>query len=966
MALNFSMMGLGFHFFVQDEATLGLRRIDQAFKNVSASAEEMYHRTKASLDQMERQMGALGDARVQGALRNTGLALLGIGAASFMLAGKAVQASVQFESAFAGVRKTVDATEAEYAVLKQQIREMAREIPASAEEITAVAEAAGQLGIKKEAIMGFTRVMVDLGVATNMTSDQAATSLARLANITQMPQDQFDRLGSTVVALGNNLATTESEIVEMGLRLAGAGHQIGLTEAQILSFAGALSSVGINVEAGGSSMSRVMISIANAVESGGEQLELFAKVAGVSALEFRKAFKEDAATAIITFIEGLGRMSKNGENVFAVLDQLKLSEIEVRDALLRAAGAGDLFRQSLEIGTKAWEENTALAREAQERYKTTESQLKLLRNTIRDIGYTIGDTILPTVNAAVGWLREFSAQWSTLPDGLQKAVAWMVVGGGALAGLVGAGFLFISMIPSFATGLTILKDTIIVNKIATLAHAAAMYVVRGATLAWAGAQRILNVVLRTTPIGWLIQRLAVLKTSLIATRFAALGTRAAMLVARGATLAWAGAQWVLNMALSANPIGALIRGLMLATIGIIYLARNWERVTATIGGLWSKLTGWFSGLPAWGKYLLAIFMPVIGLPLLIAENWEKIKAWFAGLPQAIAGFISAIPGFLGKLFLEDIPYWIGYGIGYMLRLVWEGVEAVVGFFASLPGRVVTFVVNLATQIPVWWAQIRDTGIQIIGQGIETITGFFAELPGRIWAFLVTVPGTILNIGAELWSAARQAGSQAVTGMVDTVRGLPGQIWDILTGVAESLINFGPRLWEAAKKAAGRLWEGFKEGLGIHSPSYIERAMTNILWTSREATRQVETDFKRLNGLTAQPTITMATAYEPPEPAGAPALQIAAQPEVAAVVAGTGAASTVPGERSVPVPIPQAVPASPPPPAPAPRQQPAAVTGTLSKVAETIRQPIQLVLDGRVLAEIIANIQAENEARAGAY
>ena len=187
---------------------------------------------------------------------------------------------------------------------------MAKQLPASAAEIAGVAEAAGQLGIKTENILGFTRVMIDLGVSTNLSADQAATALARLANITGMSQNDFDRLGSTIVDLGNNLATTEAEIVEMGLRLAGAGSQIGLTEAQIMSFAGALSSVGIEAEAGGSAFSKVMVDMQLAVETNSERLQDFAKVAGMSAEEFKKAFQEDAAGAIIAFIKDLEMLKK--------------------------------------------------------------------------------------------------------------------------------------------------------------------------------------------------------------------------------------------------------------------------------------------------------------------------------------------------------------------------------------------------------------------------------------------------------------------------------------------------------------------------------------------------------------------------------------------------------------------------------------------------------------------------------
>ena len=197
--------------------------------------------------------------------------------------GAAIKTGIDFESAFAGVKKTVDAPKEVIDKLRESIINMSKEMPQSASELAGIAEAAGQLGIETQNIEGFTKTMAQLGDATNMASTDAADSLARFANITGMSQTNFDRLGSVIVDLGNNMATTESEITAMGMRLAGAGHQVGMSEAQIMSFAAALSSVGIEAEAGGSAFSTVMSKMQLAVEQGGESLNDFANVAGMSA-----------------------------------------------------------------------------------------------------------------------------------------------------------------------------------------------------------------------------------------------------------------------------------------------------------------------------------------------------------------------------------------------------------------------------------------------------------------------------------------------------------------------------------------------------------------------------------------------------------------------------------------------------------------------------------------------------------
>lgn len=332
--------------------------------------------------------------------------------------------AISWESAFAGVRKTVTGTEADFRMLEDGIISMANRMPATREEIAGVAEAAGQLGIATPNILDFSETMIGLGESTNLAANEAATSLARLANITQMPQAEFDRLGSTIVDLGNNFATTEAEIVAMGLRIAGAGSQVGLTEAEILGLSAALSSVGIEAEAGGSAISRIMIDIATSVDHGGESLAKLAEVAGMTSEEFANLWRNDTAAAMTAFIEGLGEVDASGQSLFGTLEELGYTEIRTRDALLRLAGAGELVGESMGVANNAWEENTALVDEVSKRYATAESQLRIFGNQVTNIARVAGAQLVPMLLGAVDAIRDFASWAAELGSEIGDSSGW--------------------------------------------------------------------------------------------------------------------------------------------------------------------------------------------------------------------------------------------------------------------------------------------------------------------------------------------------------------------------------------------------------------------------------------------------------------------------------------------------------------------------------------------------------------
>lgn len=384
------------------EATLRLRdEMAAALKRAEAAVASFMARAKAAGAPLDT-LGAKYDKLVKEADKvASGLTRVGVGLTAGVTApaALAVKAAMDFEHTFAQVRKTVEGTPAQLNAVADSMRQIAARTPTAVTELNRIAGLGGQLGVPRDELARFTEVIAEVGVASDLTVEAAATSFAQFQNIMRTPVGETRNLGSAVIALGNNLATTESKIVEMAQRIAGAGQAIGLSEAQVLGYGAALSAMGIEAEAGGTAISRTFKEIAVAVATGSAQVGEFARVAGMSKDAFAQLFQADAGAATQAFIEGLARTAAEGGNVIKVLDEMGIVEVRQSDALLRLSSNTELLRKSLGLANDGWRQNTALAKEAALFNDTLTNRLKTLGNNLFLVGERIGKMFTPALRA---------------------------------------------------------------------------------------------------------------------------------------------------------------------------------------------------------------------------------------------------------------------------------------------------------------------------------------------------------------------------------------------------------------------------------------------------------------------------------------------------------------------------------------------------------------------------------------
>lgn len=602
----------------------------------------------------------------------------------------ATKASIDFESAFTGVRKTVDATEDEFAALSKGIKDMSGVMPQSASEIAGVMEVAGQLGVRgTDNLLEFTKTMVMLGDATNLSSEEAATSIARVMNIMGTSGEDVSRFGATIVDLGNNFATTESEIVSMTNRLAAGGKLAGLTEPEIMALATAMSSVGIEAEAGGTAMTQTFNEIEKAVANGGDTLAEFARVSGMSAEEFSSVWKTSPITAIQSFISGLGKLDEQGESAVLVLDNLGLTGIRQSNMLKSLGLASDLLADSIDTANNAWEENTALVNEAETRYGTTESKLAMLRNSAQNLAASFGELLTPMLDS-LNQLIQGLIRWLSGLSDKQKQVIVDIL---KLVATIGPVLLILGKIAK-----TVISVINIINKVKTV------------ILALKPVIAALNAVLAANPIGIIIMAVAALVAAFIYLWNNCEGFRQF---------------WIDLWEDIKKAFKDVIDWIVNAFNDVVdFFSSIGEWISELPGKLWNWLTEIYNNIRKWGS-----------------DTLNSIVDWFTTTWENITTFLSELPGKVWEWLKETFNKVVEWGSNIWTKareIISTFINRIVEGLRSLPGKFkewFTSAINYLRTLPSQMLQIGKNIFNGLWDGLKSIwnklTGWIDGVVGKI-------------------------------------------------------------------------------------------------------------------------------------------------------------------------------------------------------------------------------------------
>lgn len=420
------------------------------------------------------------------------------GAAILALAAIPVKTAIQFERQFANVRRTTGVTGEAAQRLRQDLIELSQTVPISFEQITKIATLGGQLGIANTNIERFTETVAKFAATTDVTVEAAATAFGRLDALLDDVKGNYDALGSSILNVGINSVATESQIIAITSQISATGSQAGLAAHEIIGLAGSLASLGVAPEAARGTILRVFSRINAAVAGGGESLESFARVSGMTSERFAEDWHGDFTQTFLRFLEGVNAQGVSAETALRALGITAARDI---NTMLKLSQNFRDVGGYLELAKEGFEDSTMLGANFQIIVETVASKLEILTNNFQALFDAVGTSSLGPVGAFLDILNTvLSGLQKVMSNDVGQAVSGIAV---ALAAVAGAATLGAAGFAVATAGLLAFKT---VSKSAIIE-----------TLGLTGAVNALGVAMKVALVGTLVGTAVVLLGTLAAT-----------------------------------------------------------------------------------------------------------------------------------------------------------------------------------------------------------------------------------------------------------------------------------------------------------------------------------------------------------------------------------------------------------------------------------------------------------------
>lgn len=562
-----------------------------------------------------------------------------------------VKLAVEFESAMADVKKVVDFdTPKQFKEMEQDILRLTRTIPMAGAELAKITASGGQLGVARKDLPKFTETIAKMSVAFDMAADQAGDSMAKLANVYQIPIDQIGKLGDAVNHLSNSSPAKAGDIINTLGRVGGVAKQFGLTEIQTTSLSNAFISLGKTPEIAGTAINGMLTKLMTA-DKQGAKFQKALKNMGMESKDLKKAIKENGEQALMDFLKQVGKLPK--ENQMGAL--VDLFGLEYADDVAVLVSGLETYKKSIDELKKTSKDGKpafigSMDKEFAARSTTTANNWQIFKNSLTEIGITAGSVLLPALNQLMTTIRPIInsfADWASKNPEVVSALVHLAAGFAALK----VGGLMFRFVGNELSGLMV-----------SFRLAKALL----------GVDWLATVIRFKSGIGALARIFGVVKTA--------------------ATLLGSGLM-SLGRFLLMSPIGI---ALALLGVAAYLLYKNWDGVVGGAKALWQDLSNFIGGV-------------VNSIASFFGTCWESIKAFFnSGIGNISAQIINWSP--LGLFYQSFASVMSWFGVQLPSSFTQFGANIIQGLWNGLKSKIESVKTWFAQQA----ASLKQTFAGVMG------------------------------------------------------------------------------------------------------------------------------------------------------------------------------------------------------------------------------------------------------------